>query len=96
MRLAVHTAGCARIEASFDWLKMIALMRKVLHRGIHKVDWVFRFDAAAYDVLRMRICWPARLEPCEPGEKCPRTRPERAIEPQLHVLMHLKCRGCPS
>lgn len=29
-----------RIEESFGWLKTIALMRKVRHRGIHKVGWV--------------------------------------------------------
>jgi hypothetical protein len=27
-----------RIEESFGWLKTIALMRKVRHRGIHKVE----------------------------------------------------------
>ena len=43
-----------RIEESFGWLKTIALMRKVRHRGIHKVGWVFAFAAAAYDLVRMR------------------------------------------
>ena len=44
-----------RIEESFGWLKtIIALMRKVRHRGIHKVGWVFTFAAAAYNLVRMR------------------------------------------
>ena len=43
-----------RIEESFGWLKTIALMRKVRHRRIHKVGWVFTFAAAAYSVVRMR------------------------------------------
>jgi transposase len=43
-----------RIEESFGWLKTIALIRKVRHRGIHKVGWVFTFAAAAYNLVRMR------------------------------------------
>jgi transposase len=43
-----------RIEECFGWLKSIALMRKVRHRGIEKVGWVFTFAAAAYNLVRMR------------------------------------------
>jgi transposase len=43
-----------RIEECFGWLKTIALMRKVRHRGIEKVGWVFTFNAAAYNLVRMR------------------------------------------
>jgi len=43
-----------RIEECFGWLKMIALMRKVRHRGLEKVSWVFTFAAAAYNLVRMR------------------------------------------
>jgi transposase len=43
-----------RIEESFGWLKTIALMRKVRHRGISKVGWVFTLAAAAYNLVRMR------------------------------------------
>ena len=35
-------------------LKTIALLRKVRHRGILKVGWVFTFAAAAYNLVRMR------------------------------------------
>jgi transposase len=43
-----------RIEESFGWLKTVAPMRKVRHRGIFKVGWVFTFAAAAYNLVRMR------------------------------------------
>ena len=32
----------------FGWLKTIALLRKVRHRGVCKVDWIFTFACAAY------------------------------------------------
>jgi transposase len=51
---AVSQRKRKRIEESFGWLKDIALMRKVRHRGIHKVGWVFTFAAAAYNLVRMR------------------------------------------
>ncbi len=43
-----------RIEECFGWLKMIALLRKMRHRGLGKVDWVFTFACAAYNLVRMR------------------------------------------
>jgi transposase len=43
-----------RIEECFGWLKTIALMRKLRHRGIEKVGWLFTFAAAAYNLVRMR------------------------------------------
>jgi transposase len=43
-----------RIEECFGWLKTIALLRKVRHRGIFKVAWNFTFAAAAYNLIRMR------------------------------------------
>jgi len=43
-----------RIEECFGWLKTSALIRKVRHRGIEKVGWVFTFAAAAYNLVRMR------------------------------------------
>jgi transposase len=43
-----------RIEECFGWLKTIALLRKVRHRGLPKVDWVFTFACAAYNLVRMR------------------------------------------
>jgi len=43
-----------RIEECFGWLKTIALMRKVRHRGLEKVGWMFTFAAAVYNLVRMR------------------------------------------
>ncbi len=43
-----------RIEECFGWLKTVALLRKVRHRGVFKVAWVFTFAAAAYNLVRMR------------------------------------------
>jgi IS5 family transposase len=43
-----------RIEECFGWLKTIALLRKVRHRSTLKVDWIFSFACAAYNLVRMR------------------------------------------
>jgi len=43
-----------RIEECFGWLKTIALLRKLRHRGVCKVDWIFAFACAAYNLVRMR------------------------------------------
>ena len=43
-----------RVEEVFGWMKTVGLMRKTRHRGQPKVDWVFTFTAAAYNLVRMR------------------------------------------
>ncbi len=43
-----------RIEECFGWLKTIALLRKVRHRGVSKVHWIFTLACAAYNLVRMR------------------------------------------
>ena len=43
-----------RIEECFGWLKTIALLRKLRHRGAWKVEWIFTFACAAYNLVRMR------------------------------------------
>jgi transposase len=43
-----------RIEECLGWLKTIALLRQVRHRGLEKVGWVFTFAAAAYNLVRMK------------------------------------------
>ena len=43
-----------RIEECFGWLKSIALLRKVRHRGVCKVHWIFTLACAAYNLVRMR------------------------------------------
>jgi transposase len=42
------------IEECFGWLKTVGTLRKLRHRGIFKVGWVFTFAAAAYNLVRMR------------------------------------------
>jgi transposase len=51
---AVSQRKRKRIEECFGWLKTIALMRKVRHRGVCKVHWIFTFACAAYNLVRMR------------------------------------------
>jgi len=48
-----------RIEECFGWLKDIALLRKLKHRGLFRVGWIFTFAAAAYNLVRMRRLVPA-------------------------------------
>jgi transposase len=43
-----------RIEECFGWLKTIALLRKLRHRGIFRVGWIFTFAATAYNLVRLR------------------------------------------
>jgi transposase len=47
-----------RIEECFGWLKDIALLRKLKHRGLDKVGWIFTFAAAAYNLVRLRKMIP--------------------------------------
>ena len=43
-----------RVEEVFGWMKTVGLMRKTRHRGRRKLDGVFTFTAAAYNLVRMR------------------------------------------
>ena len=43
-----------RIEEVFGWMKTVAGMRKLRHRGIEKAAWMFTFAAAAYNLVRIR------------------------------------------
>ena len=43
-----------RIEECVGWLKTVAGLRKVRHRGVRKVDWIFTFACAACNLVRMR------------------------------------------
>jgi transposase len=42
-----------RIEPAFGWLKTIAWMRKIKLRGLAKVDWLFVFASAAFNLIRL-------------------------------------------
>jgi transposase len=43
-----------RIEEIFGWLKTVALLRKVRHRGRALIEWLFTFAVAAYNLVRIR------------------------------------------
>lgn len=55
---AVSQKKRKRIEECFGWMKDIALIRKLKHRGLMKVGWIFEFAAAAYNLVRMRSLIP--------------------------------------
>lgn len=42
------------VEERFGWLKDIGGLRKLKHRGLAKVAWIFKFAAAACNVVMMR------------------------------------------
>ena len=42
------------VEKPFGWLKQIGGLRKVKLRGLEKVDWLFVFGCAAYNLLRIQ------------------------------------------
>jgi hypothetical protein len=42
------------VEEICAWLKTVGLLRKVRHRGIARVGWIFTFAAAVYNLVRMR------------------------------------------
>ena len=43
-----------RVEEIFGWMKTIGPMRQTRFRGRCRVDWMFVFSAAAYNLVRMR------------------------------------------
>jgi transposase len=43
-----------RVEETFGWMKTVGLLRKLRHRGLKRVGWVFTFTAAAYNLVRIR------------------------------------------
>jgi len=43
-----------RVEEIFGWIKTVGNLRKTRHRGRRRVDWMFAFTAAAYNLVRMR------------------------------------------
>jgi transposase len=43
-----------RVEEIFGWLKTVGSLRKVRHRGLDRVGWVFTFALAAYNLTRIR------------------------------------------
>ena len=55
---AVSMRKRKRVEEIFGWMKTVGLMRQTRHRGRARVDWMFTFTAAAYNLIRMRNLAP--------------------------------------
>ncbi len=55
---AVSMRKRKRVEEIFGWMKTVGLMRKTRHRGRERVNWMFTFTAAAYNLIRMRNLVP--------------------------------------
>jgi transposase len=51
---AVSQVKRKRIEEIFGWLKTVALMRKLRHRGRTVIEWLFTLAVAAYNLVRIR------------------------------------------
>jgi transposase len=51
---AVSQQKRKRVEEIFGWMKTVGGMRKMRHRGLHLVGWMFTLTAAAYNLVRMR------------------------------------------
>ena len=47
-----------RVEEIFGWLKTVGGLGKLRHRGIERVEWIFTFAVAAYNVVRLRNLVP--------------------------------------
>ena len=42
------------VEQGFGWKKSVGLLRKLRHRGIERVEWIYTFTSAAFNLVRMR------------------------------------------
>jgi len=51
---AVSQRKRKRVEEIFGWLKTVGVLRKTRHRGRARVDWIFTFAAAAFNLVRIR------------------------------------------
>jgi len=51
---AISQVKRKRVEEIFGWMKTVGGMRKLRHRGLQLVGWMFTFAAAAYNLVRIR------------------------------------------
>lgn len=70
-----------RVEESFGWLKTVGLMRKLRHRGTDRVDWVFVFSTAIYNLVRLHV---------DDRREAPENGPARKRSGGLHGLIELR------
>ena len=59
---AVSQRKRKRIEEVFGWMKTIGVLRKTRHCGLERVQWLFTFTAAAYNLVRMRNLLSASVQ----------------------------------
>ena len=52
--IAISQQKRKRVEEIFGWMKTVGGMRKLRHRGLELVGWMFTFAAAAYNLVRIR------------------------------------------
>lgn len=43
-----------RVEEIFGWLKAFSIMRRPHFRGLNKIEYIFKFSVAVYNILRIR------------------------------------------
>jgi transposase len=55
---AVSQKKRKRVEEIFGWLKTVGGLRKLRHRGVERVAWIFTFAVATYNVVRLRNLAP--------------------------------------
>ena len=53
-RFAISRKKRKLVERIFGWSKLDRLLGQVKQRGLQKVDWLFRFVIAAYNLMRIR------------------------------------------
>ncbi len=51
---AVSQVRRKRVEEGYGWGKTIGLLRKLRHRGVDRVGWIFTFTMAVYNLIRIR------------------------------------------
>ena len=49
------------VEEGLGWGKVVGLLRKLRHRGVARVDWVFTWTMGVYNLVRMRTLLDARV-----------------------------------
>ena len=59
---AVSQQKRKRVEEIFGWMKTVGGMRKLRHRGLELVGWMFTLAAAAYNLVRIRNLATATAE----------------------------------
>jgi hypothetical protein len=79
-RYALSQRHRKKVEEGFGWGKTVGLLHKLRHRGVRRMDWVFTFTAAAYNLVRLRSLLPGAVCPLR-GEPAPRAAMSAAKHP---------------